>query len=322
METFQQLSLEFIRLLQVLSPTLDGVMNLFTFMGRTEFYLVVLPLIYWAINTSLGFRTLLMLLCVDIVGSTLKLAFHQPRPYWIGDVKALGEEASYGIPSTHSSDSLAVWGYVAYRLNKSWLSIVSVVVILMIALSRLYLGVHFLQDVFFGWLIGGILIWLFIKYDAKLANWMNQKGLLGQIGTAFILSLAMILVGLLVNWSIKGIPDPQAWSAYAAHARDSTYAVTEAGTLFGAVTGFVLMKRYAHFSASGRWSKRLGRYLLGVIGVTVIYFGLDVLFGLITTDETALGYILRYIRYGSVGLCVTFLAPWVFLRVKLADPAA
>ena len=151
---------------------------------------------------------------------------------------------------------------------------------------------------------------------------MKQKRLLAQIGAGFVLSLALILVSLIVNWAIKGIDDPQAWSAYAAHARGPAYAFTEGGTLFGLVAGYALMKRYAHFSPSGRWSKRLGRYLLGVIGVIMIYFGLDVLFGLITTDETALGYILRYIRYGTVGLWVTFLAPWIFLKVKLADPAA
>jgi membrane-associated phospholipid phosphatase len=321
MQIFQELSFQFIHLLQTLSPALDGVMNFFTFMGRIEFYLVVVPLIYWAMDTALGFRTLIVLLSIDIVGSTLKLVFHQPRPYWIGNVKVLGEETSYGIPSTHSSDSLAVWGYMAYRVRKSWFWIITIVAIVMIALSRLYLGVHFLQDVLFGWLIGGIVLWLFIRYEGRVADWMTKNTLLVQIGAGFLFSLVMILVSLVVNWTIKDIPDPQVWSAYAAHARGYAYALSEAGTFFGAITGYILMKRYAHFSSRGRWSMRLGRYLLGVLGVIVIYFGLDILFGLITTDETILGYILRYIRYGSVGLWVTFVAPWIFIKTKLADLA-
>ena len=49
--------------------------------------------------------------------------------------------------------------------------------------------------------------------------------------------------------------------------------------------------------------------------------GLDVLFGMIAADETVLGIILRYIRYGMVSLWGIFGAPWVFLKLKLASPA-
>src|SRR3972149_1543485 len=73
--------------------------------GRTEFYLPLLPFIYWSIARRLALRAILMLLLVDLAGSTCKLLFHQPRPYWIGGVKAWSEGPSYGIPSTHASDS-------------------------------------------------------------------------------------------------------------------------------------------------------------------------------------------------------------------------
>ena len=46
--------------------------------------------------------------------------------------------------------------------------------------------------------------------------------------------------------------------------------------------------------------------------------GLDAIFGLIAADETAAGYILRYIRYASLGFWMTFGAHWAFLKLKLA----
>jgi hypothetical protein len=43
-------------------------------------------------------------------------------------------------------------------------------------------------------------------------------------------------------------------------------------------------------------------------------------FGMLAPDESGLGYLLRYIRYGTVSLWVTFGAPWVFIKARLAEP--
>ena len=160
MDALQQLSISLIQALQTLSPSLDGVMNLFSFLGRAEFYLLTAPFIYWAYDKRLGIQALLILLAIDVVSASFKLLFHQPRPYWIGGVQALAEEASYGIPSSHASDSLAIGGYLAYRVKKTWFSVVIGIILFFIGLSRLYLGVHFLHDVLFGWLLGAIILWI------------------------------------------------------------------------------------------------------------------------------------------------------------------
>ena len=39
-------------------------------------------------------------------------------PYWIGGVKTLAEEPSYGIPSTHSSNTLAIWGLITTTVKR------------------------------------------------------------------------------------------------------------------------------------------------------------------------------------------------------------
>jgi hypothetical protein len=294
-------------------------MNLFTFLGKIEFYLIIIPFIYWAIDNRLGIRVLLLLITIDILGSTFKLLFHQPRPYWVGGVKTLAEETSYGIPSTHASDSLAVWGYLSYRLRKTWLWILAAVLIVFIGLSRLYLGVHFPHDVLFGWLLGTGLLWAFVKSENPVATWAKQQGVWVMIGISFALSLAVILMGQLIQAWLSGIPDPADWSSFATQARTPSYSFTLAGALFGTISGYVLMKLHAPFKSDGKWLQRVGRFGLGIIGVLVIYFGLDALFGLITADETTLGYVLRYLRYATVTFWVTFIAPWVFLKIGWAD---
>ena len=319
METLQQFGISLIQALQSLSPSLDGLMKFFTFLGTIEFYLLFLTFIYLAVDSRLGIRVLLILITTDIWGSNFKLLFHQPRPYWVGGVKKLVEETSYGIPSTHASDSLAVWGYLAYRLRKTWLWIVAVALVVLIGISRLYLGVHFPHDVAFGWLMGAVWLWVFAKSENRVASWAKQQGEWISIGISFTLSLAVILVGLLIQVWLTGKPDPSQWSAFAVQARTPSYSFTLAGALFGAISGYVLMKRSAPFRSDGRWLQRVGRYGLGILGLLVIYFGLDVLFGLIAADETVLGYALRYIRYATATFWVTFIAPWILLRIGLAE---
>ena len=322
MEPLQQFGISLIQALQTLSPSLDGLMKFFTFLGRIEFYLLIIPFVYWTIDKRLGMRTLLVLIFIDTAGMAFKLLFHQPRPYWIGGIKPLAEESSYGIPSTHASDSLAVGGYLAYRVGRTWFWIVTVVVLFFIGLSRLFLGAHFPHDVLFGWLIGAIVLWGFMRSAERVATWAKSKTLSTQIAVGFVISIAIILIGLLIRLLISGTSDPASWSNYASEARTISPFFTLSGALFGSVAGYAMMRQYARFQTSGTLGTRVLRYLVGIIGVVLIYFGLDVVFGLLTTDETTLGYALRYIRYAAATFWMTWAAPFVFLKIKLAEAEA
>ena len=61
-------------------------------------------------------------------------------------------------------------------------------------------------------------------------------------------------------------------------------------------------------------------YRGGSVGATVGFWrGLDLLFGLITMDETLLVLSLRYIRYAVTTIWAFYGAPWIFMRLKLAE---
>ena len=319
MEQLQQLSFSLITALQNLSPALDGVMNMITFLGRFEFYMVVMTFIYLAYDRRLGFRLVLLMIVTDFAGMTFKLLFHQPRPYWLRPELEIGKEISYGLPSTHSSSSMAFWGYLAYKVNKTWLWVVACLMIFFIALSRLYLGVHFLHDVLFGWLIGLVMILLFIACEKPVASWAAKLSLGMQILVGLAASILVILIVQVVNALISGVADPESWRALATEARTINFSFSHAGSIFGAVAGYALMRKVASFSSKGKWGLRLARFAIGLVGVLVLYFGLDVIFGMIAGDETVLGIVLRIIRYGSVSFWVIFLAPWLCLKVHLAQ---
>ncbi len=320
MNPIYESGIQFIQALQTLSPTLDSLMKYISFLGTIEFYLLLIPFLYWAVSASLGFRVLLLLIGTDFLGIFFKQLLRQPRPYWVGDVQALAQETSYGIPSTHASDSLAVWGYLAYRLNKAWLWVLTGLVVLLIGISRMYLGVHFPTDVLGGWVLSLAAIFLLVKGEVWFSPFLKRQTTGGLIGIGFLTSILMLLVGWLVGLLIASSPDPAEWAQYATQARGISHYFTLAGVFFGMVAGYTLMRRYAAFEAKGGWAKRIGRYLLGMVGVLLLYLGLDMLFGLVASDESALGLALRYIRYGTVTFWAMFGAPWVFLKLRLAEP--
>ena len=320
MEALQQFSISLIQALQTLSPVLDGLMNFFTFLGRIEFYLLLAPFIYWTIDKRLGMRALVILIATDVIASFFKLLLHQPRPYWIGGVKEMSQESSYGIPSSHASDSLAVGGYLASRAERNWLRVAMGIILFFIGLSRLYLGVHFLHDVLFGWLIGASVLWVAIKQSKQIAAWARSKSLSAQIGFGFVLSGVIILLGILIRSLISGTADPASWSRFSTESRSITHFFTIAGALFGAITGYALMRQNARFRPAENWGKRILSYVIGLIVLILIYLGLDIAFSTIAADESTLGYILRYIRYALATFWVTFGAPWIFIKTGLAEP--
>lgn len=149
---------------------------------------------------------------------------------------------------------------------------------------------------------------------------MKSRSQNNQIGIGFAISLLFIIIGLIVNTIVAPMPDPERWAHFSTQARSLTHYFTLAGAFFGALIGYVLMKSKAHFSTHGVWNLKLGRYFVGIVGVLIAMYGLDIIFSMVALDESFLGYILRYIRYGTTTFWVMFGAPWVFLKLKLVNP--
>jgi membrane-associated phospholipid phosphatase len=64
---------------------------------------------------------------------------------------------------------------MAVEVKKRWFTIVMVMLIFLIGVSRLVLGVHFLGDVLLGWLIGGLLVWAFASWFQKVGQWFEAQ---------------------------------------------------------------------------------------------------------------------------------------------------
>jgi membrane-associated phospholipid phosphatase len=314
MLALQEIGIRLIQSIQALSPALDGSMSFISFLGTIEFYLIIIPALYWLVDPRLAFRFLLILIAGDFVGSSLKLFWHQPRPYWLGSVKGIGSDAYYGLPSTHALNSMGGWGFLATKWRNSLFAAFATILIILIGYSRLYLGVHFPHDVLLGWLLGAGLLYLFIKYDKNISDRLAGLTLNKQILAAFFVSLDIIVIGLIIRALVGSTPDPASWASFSTEARNLSNYFTLAGALFGAGAGYALMRQSATVLLDGNPGKKLFSYFLGMIILLAIWQGLDILFAALAEDESLLGYVLRYVRYAATTLWATYWAPKFFAR--------
>jgi membrane-associated phospholipid phosphatase len=326
-EGLLELSLQLTFWLQGLGSWLAPVMQFFTFLGNEEFYLFVLPVFVWAIDYRLGFRVGVMLLLTTGINDLAKMSFRQPRPYWVNP-KAAGfaePAGGFGLPSGHAQTSLSIFGLLAYEVKKRWLTIVAVVSVFMIGMSRVYRGEHFLTDVLAGWLIGGIVLFAYVKLAGPVERWFSGLGFGTRVGAVFAYSLAFILLMAVVISVPADYQVPSDWLANAAQAYPDSpiepltlsSPITSAAALFGVALGYFWTEQRGGFNArKGSWRQRLLRFLVGLVGVAVFWMGLDLIF---PGNEDLISWTLRYVRYALTGLWISGLAPLVFIKLGLGE---
>lgn len=91
----------------------------------------------------------------------LKLVFQRPRP----DLPHLGPATGYSFPSGHAMVTSALFftmalvycRHAASRTGRALVLAGAALLVLLVGISRVYLGVHYPSDVLAGWAVGGLL---------------------------------------------------------------------------------------------------------------------------------------------------------------------
>ncbi len=319
--------IHFIAEMQTSAPWLVTPARFLSFLGTEEFYLFLLPFLYWCVDVRVGLRVGVILTVSDSLNIFFKLAFHQPRPFWVSDrVQAFAAEGSYGLPSGHAQHAMTVWGTMAAGA-KGWLRWIMASLIFLIGYSRIVLAVHFPTDVLAGWLIGGLILWAFLKWEAAVMGWFNRFTLSQKIGLAFAASMLLLILSVC---GLAFVPpaDPLEWEITAGralllspgqsvlHTRSTTGIFGVAGTLFGFVAGAILIFQRGGFDAQGIWWKRVLRFVLGTIVAAILWSGLRTM---LPNDASLMSQVLRYLRYAVTGFWVAYAAPWMFIKLGLQE---
>lgn len=314
MDEIYRIGLEIVRQVQSIGPAFDTPMQIFTMMGQSKFYFALLPLIFWCVNQEVGANLALLLFASSYFNNLFKGTIQEPRPYWLDASLLKGAPSdSFGLPSGHAQAVATMWGYVAIRLRRWWGWAAALFMIVMVSLSRVYLGKHFAIDVLGGVLVGAVLIAVYVTFQPRLSAWFANHSLGTQVGWV-TLAIVVALLGLTAIAGSRQVGyDLSLYNPGLAAAKENI--ITMSGALLGAGVGLVLERRYVRFSASGSLWQRLARAVIGMVGVWMLFFQSELF---LPPEPLALFLVTNFVRYAVTTFWVTFIWPWLFVRLKWA----
>ena len=286
--------------------------------GSAGVYILFAILIYVAWNKQLAIRLSILILLTMALNDLLKLAIRNPRPFiregtwqqkWaVSPQSAKALAAEYSTPSGHAMGSSAFYSYLYACIHNRAARTFAVAAILLIGISRPYLGVHFVEDVLIGWAIGVTMALVSIRYSEAITSAWSQLSYTQQIVTTVAGSLALWLLAVLLNGrQIAGPP------------RDVLY---YGGFLTGIIIARPLEMSKVNFDP--RSSSPLTKTLRCLLSVGMVISTLLILgkaFGVVVDRSSILWNLAEYLRFTAAGFVTVFLAPLLFTRIGWAERA-
>jgi len=222
------------------------VLLVLTFLGGTFFLVSVGPAVYWFgpsrgwLSRRQGARLLAVTLGALALVVAAKSLFSMARP---PESVMLVAEDGNGFPSGHATGATVFYGALAaltgvWNRRRRWLLAVGFIVL--VAFTRLALGVHYLADVLGGFVVGGTFL--------AVALALTER----RVAYGFALAVVLAAAGVVL--------------AGPAHATD---AVAALGATVGALAGWVVLgrqralERYVHPAS--------GALALAVLGGTTAF---------------------------------------------------
>ncbi len=287
--------------------------------GEVQGYILIATFIYVMFDKTLAVRLSILVTLTMGLNHILKIIIKNPRPFiregtylkkWAVSPDYVRDLATeYSTPSGHAMAAASFYSYLYSRVRNRYVRIVAVLAVLLIGLSRPYLGVHYVEDILLGWAIGlGVGLAAARYADAIGAGW-ERFSYGRQIGIAVTTSLLLWLATIAINgWRIDG--QPRAFLGYM-------------GTFTGIIIARPLELSLVNFDAgSGSLLSKITRYLLAVLLAFLTLKALGTAFHRIADDFSMVGHVLQYVRYTAVGFVVVFLAPLLFTKLRLAEKSA
>ena len=257
--------MEFLRLLEeIRTPLFNAIFQFFTLFGEETLFMVFAMVFFWCVDKKSGY----FLLYVSFLGGTinqfLKLIFCIPRP-WVLDKKftivesARDAATGYSFPSGHTQSAAGLFLGIARIRKETWIRIACVVITLLVAFSRMYLGVHTPADVFTS--LGVALLLVFGAYPLFTLAWKNGKW--------FFLLLGLLLAaGIALVCYAEFAPLPA--TAIAEFTADG---VKTAYTMLGSSLGLALVlwlePKYVRFSEKAVWWAQILKAGIG-LGLVIV----------------------------------------------------
>ncbi|HPY37041.1 MAG TPA: phosphatase PAP2 family protein [Clostridia bacterium] len=250
------------------TPVFDSIMSLLTLLGEENALIALGLVILWCVNKKWGFRLFFMGLLGSGLNQLLKAIFLIPRP-WVLDpeftiVESSREAASgYSFPSGHTQSAFMLFGTLSLWLKKRFIYIGGAVLILLVGVSRLYLGVHTPLDVGVSLLTGLVLLLLAAPLYKKADSSQNTEFIILCAGALFcVITLLYVLFAPVTALNV---------SEFDADGVKSMFTIV--GAMLALVLSWWADTRYLNFSVEAKWWVQALKAILGlglILGLRIL----------------------------------------------------
>ncbi|MFX0043215.1 MAG: phosphatase PAP2 family protein, partial [Candidatus Hodarchaeota archaeon] len=265
------------------SSSIRAIFEAITYLGEAITFVILTAIIFIAYDKKLAKRTILPLLCSYYLNHLVKEVFQDTRPDTNIDPDGDPEldyliEPSYGFPSGHAQNATCYWGYMANEFkDKSKpmgipiVPIILSVIIFLVAISRMIIGVHDLQDVVGGLLIGIGFLLLFIYLEPILTVQFNKLSF--QIKLILTIFIAIILFTIPTILSPSAglglVDDPPLYP-------DSGAFAQVGGVLLGFGVGYLIENEYVKYDPRELNTKqKLLNLVVGLVILLALFIPLE-----------------------------------------------
>ena len=289
------------------SDILTAIFTTFTICTEQVAVVLIAAIMYWCIDKKCGQRLLFAVTGSITINSGLKNFFKAPRPIGSKNLESLRTETAtgYSFPSGHTQTATTVWVALIEYFRKWWITLLGIIMILGAGISRLYLGVHWPEDVFIGWILGIFVSIIFIK----LFDYVDQNK------NYYILFLTLIAFAVIVYF-FMGEELVKSFALYT-----------------GFVLGYIVEDKFIDFSteeskkkaniftnakSKPKLSTKILRFIVGIITLGIVYAALKSLVILLQIDTIeGISLLADYIRYTIVVFWGIAGVPFLFERFGL-----
>lgn len=266
------------------TPFWDDFFNAVTEVGDVTVIVLLLTLIMWNIDKHRALRIAFALVLSFIINTVLKNLFAIKRPFYRKEfTKGIPDPVDgYAFPSGHSQNAGTTWVSMMLEFDKWWIIIFSVLFMVLIPMSRVYLRVHWILDVIAGVIIGGLVAVVYYKYlSEKVFKFFTHP-----LSLSLATPVTFVASTLLMNENVaKG-----------------------SGVAAGFLFGYWVDEKWINYEPKGQaLNVMIMRQVLGLIIVIGLLEGLKIIF----PDH----YLYDYSRYYLVGFFVTSGCPFIFNRI-------
>ncbi|MBR4949304.1 MAG: phosphatase PAP2 family protein [Clostridia bacterium] len=280
--------MEVIKFMQKLSnPFFDFIFNFVSFLGEPIVIIGVLCTLYWCVNKKKSEKLIFIIISSMAFNDCVKNMVRKERP-WILDesISSLRPDTAtgYSFPSGHTQFTATLWPSLMLIFRKKWLYPLGISLMVLMPLSRIYLGAHTFLDVFVGLVMGIVLSFFFYFIYGKI------EGKSPFIYLIFLIPALFSVLALLPFWNERPAMT------------EDTFKII--GLSIGAVFGIIFENKKINFSEKGDLKTNILKSLIGFLGIIIIYGGLKVLFSLPFIPENISEY-LGLLRYMAIALFAT-----------------